>query len=104
MTGIPETDHHSLALDSGGSTDFGSVLVRLLSNESNSPTDLSEGRVRLSKSPGCLVATGDGGWRESSTSSAWTIDDNDDVVGGGPRKLRCLPIVWLEDPPATMLF
>jgi len=46
--------HHSLALDSGGSTDLPSVLVRLVSNESSSPTAFSEGKVRLSESSGCL--------------------------------------------------
>ena len=95
--------HHSLALDSGGSTDFGSVLVRLLPNESNSPTAFSEGRVRLSESSGNLGAVEDDGWRgESSESSAATIDD---VSAEGPRILispRCRPIVWLEDPPPVI--
>src|ERR1700733_12392914 len=49
---FPEPTHRSLNLDSGRSADFWSALVRLLSNESNSPTNLSEGKVRLSKSPG----------------------------------------------------
>ena len=53
--------HHSLALDNGGSTDFGSLLVRLLSNESKSPTDFSEGRVRLSESSGYLEPVEDDG-------------------------------------------
>jgi len=85
--------HHSLALDSGGSTDFGSVLVRLVSNESKSPTAFSEGRVRPEPSGNLEVMEDDDG-RESSTSSAGTIVD--DVVAAGPRifsSLRCLPIV-----------
>ena len=57
--GTPEAVHHSLALDSGGSADLDSGLVRLLSNESNSPTAFSEGRVSLSESPGCLGAMED---------------------------------------------
>ena len=104
---MPETVHHSLALDSGGSTDFGSVLVRLFSNESSSPTAFSEGRVRLSESSGNLEAREDDGWGgESSESSAGTIDDDDDVTTAGPRIFispRCLPIVWLDDPPAVIL-
>ena len=59
---VSEMIHHSLALDSGGSTDFGSVLVRPLSNESSSPTDLSEGSVRLSGSSGYLEVIEDDGW------------------------------------------
>jgi len=51
--------HHSLAFDSGGSTDFGSAEVRLLSNESNSPTAFNEGSVRLSESSGNLVGMED---------------------------------------------
>jgi len=58
---MPQAVHHSLALDSGGSTDFGSV-VRLDSNESKSPTAFSEGRVRLSESLGNLEAVEDDGW------------------------------------------
>lgn len=54
--------HHSLALDSGGSTDFGSILVRLFSKESSSPTAFSEGRVRLSRSSWNLDAMADEGW------------------------------------------
>ena len=105
----PETVHHSLAFDSGGRTDFGSVLVRLDSKESKSPTAFSEGKVRLSESSGNLECMEDGGgWCESSASSASTIDDDDDddVATAGPRtlsSLRCLPIVW-PDPPAVILF
>jgi len=57
----PEMVHHSLALDSGGSIDFGSVLVRL-DSKSKSPTAFSEGRVRLSESLGNLEAAEDDGW------------------------------------------
>jgi len=84
---MPGMVHHSLALDSGGSTDFGSVIVRLFSKESSSPTAFSEGRVRLSKSSGNLDAMADEGWwGESSESSAGTIDDDDDdgVAAVGP--------------------
>ena len=55
------TVYHSLPLDSGGSGAFGSLLVRLLSNESKSPTDSSEGRVRHSKSPEYLEVMEGGG-------------------------------------------
>jgi len=57
----PAAVHHSLALDNGGNDDFGSLLVRLLSNESKSPTDFSEGRVRLSEFSGYLEVMEDGG-------------------------------------------
>jgi len=93
--------YHSLALDSGGSIVRDSVLVRLVSNESKSPTAFSEGKVRLLGSSGYLE---DDGWRGSSTSSTGTIVD---AVAEDPRdliSLRCFPIVWLEDPPAVILF
>lgn len=83
----PGTVHHSLGLDSGGSADLKSELDRLLSKESNSPTDFSEGRVRLSESSEYRGDMEDECWWESSTSSAGTIDDDedDDVANvGGP--------------------
>lgn len=90
---MSETIYHSLALDSGGSIDRVSVLVRLVSNESKSPTAFSEGKVRLLESSGSLEG---GGWWESSTSSTGTIVDVV-VTEGGPRgigsTLRCLPNV-----------
>ena len=55
------TVYNSLPLDSGGSGALGSLLVRLLSNESKSPTDSSEGRVRHSKSPEYLEVMEGGG-------------------------------------------
>lgn len=56
---MPETVHHSLAFDSGGSTDLVSVLVLLVSNESKSPTAFSEGRVRRPESSANLEAVED---------------------------------------------
>ena len=97
----PGTIHHSLALDSGGSVDRVSVLVRLVSNESNSPTAFNEGRVRLSESSWNLEGMEVDGWRESSASSVCIVVD---VATEGPRMLRCLPIVWPELPPAVILF
>jgi len=98
---MPETVYHSLALDNGGSIARVSVLVRLISNESKSPTAFSEGKVRLPESSGYLE---DDGWRGSSASSTGTIAG---VVPEGPRvlsSLRCLPIVGPDDPPAAILF
>lgn len=95
--------YHSLALDSGGSIVRDSVLVRLVSNESKSPTAFNEGKVRFPGSSGYLEDEDDG-WRGSSTSSTGTIVD---VVVEDPRDFnstRCLPIVWLEVPPAVILF
>ena len=92
--------YHSLALDSGGSIVRGSVSVRLVANESKSPTTFSEGKIRPPASSEYLE---DDGWGGSSRSSTGTIVD---VVVEVPRNfssLRCLPIVWLEDPPAVIL-
>jgi len=50
--------YHSLALDSGGSIVRDSVLVRLVSNESKSPTAFSEGKVSLPESSGYLEDDG----------------------------------------------
>jgi len=94
--------YHSLALDSGGSNVRDSVLVRLVSNESKSPTAFSEGKVCLPESSGYLED--DDGRRGSSTSSTGTIVDDVAEVPRDFSPTRCLPIVWLEDPPAVILF